>query len=95
MFCFQITQDHLEGNGPDSIAGSWRGELEEAETAKASSRVFYLYDDDGERYYTGRMFWDYPGDPSEDDSYEIYRWGSRYAGTTLLKFHGASHLDIG
>ncbi len=95
MFCYQITTDHLEDDGEDSIAGSWRGEHEEMDTKAASSRTFYLYDDDGVRYYTGRMYWDYEGEPTEDDSYELFLWGQRYAGTALLKFHGASHLDIG
>lgn len=95
MFCFQITTDHLEGEGEDSIVNTWRGDHQEMNTKAANSRQFYLYDDDGVRYYTGRMYWDYEGEPTESDSYDIFCWGQRYAGTALLKFHGARHLDIG
>lgn len=95
-----ITDDHLSQPsdsdfavgiaGPGHIGPELRQRLERGE-----GHTFYLYDDDGDLYYTGREIWDGP-EPTEEAAFApLGDFGAPYAGCTLIKWHGRPDLTCG
>lgn len=91
---------------PDECVGKYRHtanehtltdaecDLLDAGLKKNKGYYFILYDDDGIPYYKGRAY-DPEGSYYEEDLYDLFSWGQRYAGTTYLKFPHAKMMDIG
>jgi len=92
-YAWVITEDHLEGEdsfdvgitGPSNAPNGLIVDVE-----RGAGHVFELYDDDGELYYTGRIF-----TPNEDDyGYEevcfapLDDFGGPWAGATEVRYPG-------
>jgi hypothetical protein len=97
-FGWVIDTDHLakqfgeEGTETD-ITGEEFGEIPPPGKGR-TELCFVLWDDDGERYYSGRYFTDNPDWDGEEESYAVLQWGERFAGCTALRFPGRSELDM-
>jgi hypothetical protein len=94
-YAWIITKDHLdEGNGDAGISGPSDASDEMLASLEAGKgHTFYLYDDDGERYYTGRLVAD---EMDEEACYApLGDFGAGWAGCTEVRWHGHSEWDCG
>lgn len=77
--------------GPRNIS-----EKMEADLKAGKGYTFYMYDDDGERYYKGRAIWDAEDEGSEEACFgPLDDFGRPNAGCTLIKWHGHPEWDCG
>jgi len=97
-----ITKDHLaeefEDYSSDAGVTGPRGISDEmvADLKAGKGHTFYMYDDDGNRYYTGKMI--ATGDDEETEwaiGSPLDNFGTPNAGCTLIKYHGKPTWDIG
>lgn len=86
-YAWTITADYLDG--PESSDIGIEGPSHATEATLAAARkggkgtaTFYLYDDDGERYYAGRIAGDFDGPEPLDD------FGEGWAGCTEVRYPG-------
>lgn len=79
--------------GPrDAPGGNKRG----LEAHYAHRHQFRMYDDDGELYYTGTLFWN--GDPEPDEEYlygPLADFGAPNAGAVVIRYTGRPGWEIG
>lgn len=94
MFGWTIDKDHLADDVIPSIAGRTYGDVSKLQGTVKGVK-YNLIDDDGIKYYSGYFFTDDPDGVTEEESYELWRWGAGYAGTVSLEFPGHPELDIG
>ena len=99
-YAWLITHDHITKSDEGGYAGGTNGPRDAPQELldrleRGQGHTFRLYDDDGERYYTGRGIWDdYPEAPGEDAAYgPLGDFGAAWAGCTLIKWHGHSDWD--
>ena len=79
--------------GPRDAKGSDKAELT---AAYAHKHQFRMYDDDGELYYTGTLFWDGEDFPDEEQAYgPLGDYGMPGAGAVLIKYTGRPAWDCG
>ena len=98
-----ITKDHLAESmndeyGNDTGVCGPRDITPEIETALKAGKghTFYMYDDDGEKYYTGKMLATGEDVDSEEAiSSPLDNFGMPNAGCTLIKYHGKPEWAIG
>lgn len=58
--------------------------------------TFYMYDDDGELYYTGKLFWDGDDEPGEEIiAAPLDDFGMPNAGCTRIKYRAKPGWEIG
>lgn len=104
-YAWIIDEDHLDLDsvlgegaddsgtiGPRDSKGNTRDELIE----KYQNRhQFRMYDDDGELYYTGTLFWD--GDPNSPAEHQVYGplgdFGTPNAGAVTITYAGRPEWD--
>lgn len=99
-YAWIITRDHLAeefGDKPDiGITGPRDAPADLlGRVARGEGRTFYLYDDDGERYYTGKLL-TRDGEMDEEACLApLAEFGAGWAGCTLVKWHGHPEWDCG
>lgn len=100
-YAWTITRDHLSQRYSDIAAAvgvsgpSDASDLALAEVLKGHGRLFRMYDDDGELYYTGRLF-DTDGVYEEEACYApLGDYGMPGAGAVVIKYHGHPEMDCG
>lgn len=107
-YAWYIDRDHLfnpswEGVineagtvGPHNAAGgnNQRGNKRDLESHYAHHHQFRMFDDDGELYYTGTLFWQ---DGDEPDEFYLVApladFGTPNAGAVLIKYTGKPGWD--
>ena len=93
-----ITKDYLAeefGSTPEEGIMGPRGidPKIKADLLAGKGHTFYMYDDDGERYYKGRAI---GKEGSEEFCYgPLGDFGGPNAGCTLIKWHGHEEWDCG
>lgn len=92
-YAWIITTDHLAREGERSDAGKVGPRTitpeQIAALAAGKGRTFYLYDDDRERYYSGRAIWSPDFEGTEQQVFgPLDDFGAPNAGCTLIKWHG-------
>ena len=88
MHAWTIETDHL---GTEDVSGWQWGEIP---TGVKGVR-FTLYDDDNVRYYSGRFFTDSLDGITEEETYDVLRWGAAHAGAVSMRFPGHPEWDMG
>ena len=110
-YAWIITKDHLSDGPHDQwnekgVVGPWHTKLSDdavsfslksAELARnyERSNTFRMYDDDGELYYTGTLYWD-GGEPTEDQTYgPLGDFGMPNAGAVVIRYNGHPEWECG
>lgn len=98
-YAWIITKDHLAEGVEDSDVGVQgpRAASPEAlaRVSDGEGRLFRMYDDDGELYYTGRLL-DTTGEYDEQACYApLGDYGMPGAGCVVVKYHGHPEMDCG
>lgn len=101
-YAWIIDTDHLAEDGEDGDAGvigprDAAGESKsELERSYGHRHQFRMYDDDGELYYTGTLFWSGDAEPDEEVVYgPLGDFGMPNAGCVLIKYPGRPDWDCG
>lgn len=100
-YAWVIDTDHLDGTdgdagviGPRDARGDDKSELS---ANYAHRHQFRMYDDDGELYYTGTLFWD--GDADNPEEHQVYGplgdYGMPGAGCVVVKYTGQPGWECG
>lgn len=102
-YAWIIDKDHLADAGDSGEAGVAGPRGANGETKEALSRnyshhhQFRMYDDDGELYYTGTMFWNGAANaPDEEACYgPLGDFGMPNAGCVVVKYTDKPQWDCG
>lgn len=94
-YAWIITKDHLADDDPETfksnVGVTGPADADPAHLsllAKGKGRTFYMYDDDGECYYTGRCVWTPMPAYVEWEFAPLDDFGLPNAGCTQIKWHG-------
>lgn len=97
-YAWRIDKDHLSDPGEDYCSQGIVGPRNAAPVETyAHHHQFRMYDDDGELYVTGTLFWNGEADnPSDEATYSPLRdYGMGGLGCTLIKYTDRPYWDIG
>lgn len=103
-YCWRIGTDHLFNPAWDGVineagtvgpAGAPILNDEALSTRYENRATFYMYDDDGELYYTGKLYWNGDDEPSEEIiGAPLFQFGAG-SGCTRISYRARRHWDIG
>ncbi|MFY1620074.1 hypothetical protein [Micromonospora sp. WMMD736] len=98
-YAWVITKDHItppEEESDEGIAGPRLAPDDLLKRVKAGEgHTFYLYDGDGERYYTGRLLTTGDMGSEEHCAAPLDDFGTGWAGCTDVRWHGHPEWAIG
>jgi hypothetical protein len=98
-YAWTITVDHLAEAGEDGDIGiTGPGDAPDGLVARVEGgegHTFYLYDGDGQRYYSGRLITTGDMGAEEHCLAPLDDFGAGWAGCTSVRWHGHREWDCG